>query len=289
MNLEPPKDAKQVQRLIGMIAALGRFISQSTEKCRPFFWLLGKKRKFLWDEDCSAAFQRIKTYLSFPPCLSIPCSREPLFLYLAASEHAVSAVLVRETHEGQKLVFFVSKTMNEIESRYLPLEKAALALIQAAKKLPHYFQASTVTILIDLPLKVLLHSSDFSGRVTRWGVHLGSLCVEYKPRTSIKGQVLADFVAEFQGKGGNSYPTNISSTYAEKGPFGWKLFVDGASNMKGAGAGIVFVSPEGLILEQAVRLGFLASNNEAEYEALLIGLRSAIRLGADHLQVFCDS
>uniref|UniRef100_A0A2N9GHT1 Integrase catalytic domain-containing protein n=1 Tax=Fagus sylvatica TaxID=28930 RepID=A0A2N9GHT1_FAGSY len=159
-----------VQRLTGMIAALGRFISRSVDKCRPFFRLLGKKMKFLWDEDCSAAFQGIKTYLSSPPCLSIPCSREPLFLYLAVSEHAVSAILVRETHEGQKPVFFVSKTMDETESRYLPLEKAALALIQAAKKLPHYFQASTVTVLTDLPLKVLMHSSDFSGWVTRWGV-----------------------------------------------------------------------------------------------------------------------
>uniref|UniRef100_A0A2N9GSW4 Uncharacterized protein n=1 Tax=Fagus sylvatica TaxID=28930 RepID=A0A2N9GSW4_FAGSY len=231
LNLEPPKDAKQVQRLTGMIAALGQFISQSVKKCRPFFWLLGKKRKFLWDEDCLAAFQRIKTYLSSPPCLSIPCSGEPLFLYLAISEHAVSAVLVRETHEGQKPVFFV----------------------------------------------------------TRWGVHLGSLGVEYKSRTSIKGQVLTDFVTEFQGKGGNSESTNISSPHTEEGSLGWKLFVDRASNMRGAGAGAILVSPEGLILEQAVRLGFLASNNEAEYEALLIGLRSAIRLGADHLQVFCDS
>ena len=84
-------------------------------------------------------------------------------------------------------MFFVSKTMDETESRYLPLEKAALALIQAAKKLPHYFQASTVTVLTDLPLKMLMHSSDFSGRITRWGVHLGSLGVEYKPQTSIKG------------------------------------------------------------------------------------------------------
>ena len=121
-----------------------------------------------------------------------------LFLYLAVSKHAVSAVLVRETHEGQKPVFFVSKTMDETESRYLPLEKAALALIQATKKLPHYFQASTVTVLTDLPLKMLMHSSDFSRRVTKWGVHLESLGVEYKPQTSIKGQVLDDFVAEFQ-------------------------------------------------------------------------------------------
>jgi hypothetical protein len=177
LNLQPPRDAKQVQRLTGMIAALGRFISRSADRCRPFFQLLGKKRKFLWDQECSDAFEGIKAYLSSPPCLSIPCSGEPLFLYLAVSEHAVSAVLVRETHEGQKPVFFVSKTMDETESRYLPLEKAALALIQAAKKLLHYFQASTITVLTDLPLKTLMHSSDFSGRVTRWGVHLGSLGV----------------------------------------------------------------------------------------------------------------
>uniref|UniRef100_A0A2N9FPT4 Integrase catalytic domain-containing protein n=1 Tax=Fagus sylvatica TaxID=28930 RepID=A0A2N9FPT4_FAGSY len=179
--------------------------------------------------------------------------------------------------------------MDETESRYLPLEKAALALIQAAKKLPHYFQANTVTVLTDLPLKMLMHSSDFSGRITRWGVHLGSLGVEYKPRTSIKGQVLADFVAEFQGKEASTESNHTPSPCVIGDSSEWKLFVDGASNMKGAGAGAVLVSPEGLILEQAVRLGFLASNNEAEYEALLIGLRSALRLGADRLQVFCDS
>jgi ribonuclease HI len=69
----------------------------------------------------------------------------------------------------------------------------------------------------------------------------------------------------------------------------WELFVDGASNSKGSGVGIVLVSPEGLVLKQVVWLKFLASNNEAEYEALMIGLRSARRLSASHLQVFCDS
>uniref|UniRef100_A0A2N9HT99 Uncharacterized protein n=1 Tax=Fagus sylvatica TaxID=28930 RepID=A0A2N9HT99_FAGSY len=258
LSLQPPKDAKQVQRLTGMVAALGRFISRSADRCRPFFQLLGKRRKFLWDQDCSAAFEGIKAYLSSPPCLSIPYSGEPLFLYLAVSEHAVSAVLIRETNEGQRPVFFVSKTMDETESRYLPLEKAALALIQAAKKLPHYFQASTVTVLTDLPLKMLMHSSDFSG-------------------------------TDYKGKEASTESNYTPSPCVIGDSSEWKLFVDGASNMKGAGAGAVLVSPEGLILEQAVRLGFLASNNEAEYEALLIGLRSALRLGADRLQVFCDS
>ena len=179
-----------------MIAALGSFISRSADKCKPFFPLLGKRSRFKWDEECSAAFQAIKAYLSTPPCLSIPNPGEPLFLYLAVSDHAVSAVLVWELGQEQRPVFFISKAMDEAELRYLPLEKATLALLHAAKKLPHYFQSSTVTVLSDLPLKMLLQRSDFTGRITRWGVYLGSLGVEYRPRTTIKGQVLAEFLAE---------------------------------------------------------------------------------------------
>ena len=67
------------------------------------------------------------------------------------------------------------------------------------------------------------------------------------------------------------------------------MFIDGASNAMGSGARAVLISPEGLIMEQAVRLNFLASNNESEYEALLIGFKCARKLGADRLRVFCDS
>uniref|UniRef100_A0A2N9FR62 Uncharacterized protein n=1 Tax=Fagus sylvatica TaxID=28930 RepID=A0A2N9FR62_FAGSY len=223
VSLEEPKNTKQVQRLTGMVAALGRFISRSADKCRPFFQLLRKKRNFLWDEACSAAFQELKAYLASPPCLSIPSPGEPLYLYLAVSEHAVSAVLVRETPDCQRPIFFISKTMTEAESRYLPLEKAALALVRAAKKLPQYFQATTVTVLTDLPLKALLQCSDFSGRITRWGVQLGSLGVEYKPRISIKGQVLADFVAEFQGKDSEPEPTSNRGLETTLVPAEWKV------------------------------------------------------------------
>ena len=128
------KNIKQVQRLTGMVTALDRFISRSADKCKPFFRLLGKMSKFVWNEECSVAFQGIKAYLSTPPCLSIPDPGEQLFLYLA-----VSAVLVQEFMQEQKPVFFVSKAMDETELRYLPLEKAALAVLQVTKKLPHYF------------------------------------------------------------------------------------------------------------------------------------------------------
>ena len=272
-----------------MVAALGRFISKSADKCKPFFRLLGKRSKFIWDEECSVAFQEIKTYLSTPPCLSIPIPGEPLFLYLAVSNHAASAVLVRELCKEQKPVFFVSKAMDETELRYLPLKKAALAILQAAKKLPHYFHSNIVTVLTNLPLKMLLQRSDFSGRITKWGVYLGSLGVEYKPRTAIKAQVLAEFLAEFQHDPSNSSSSTLAKTQLGSVIERWELHVDGASNSKGSGAGIVLVSPEGLIVKQAVRLTFSASNNEAEYEALMIGLKTADKLGANHLQVFCDS
>jgi hypothetical protein len=289
VDLAEPKNIKQLQRLTGMVAALSRFISKSVDRCKPFFRLLGKRNKFIWDEECSAAFQEIKTYLSTPPCLSIPIPGEPLFLYLAVSNHAVSAVLVRELCKEQRPVFFVSKAMDETELRYLSLEKAALAVLQAAKKLPHYFQSNIVRVLTDHPLKMLLQRSDFSGRITKWGVYLGSLGVEYKPRTAIKGQVLAEFLAEFQHDPGNSSSSAFARTQLGSATERWELYVDGASNSKGSGAGIVLVSPEGLILEQVVRLTFSASNNEAEYEALMIGLKTADRLGANHLKVFCDS
>ena len=181
IDLAEPRDAKQVQHLTRMVAALRRFISRSADRCRPFFRLQGRKRKFLLDDECSAAFQDIKSYLSSTPCLSIPTPGEPLFLYLAISDHAVSAVLVRQERLEQKPIFFVSKVMDEIELRYLPLEKAALALLQETKILPHYFQESTVTVLNDLPLRMLLQRSDFSRRITKWGVQLGSFDIEYKP------------------------------------------------------------------------------------------------------------
>uniref|UniRef100_A0A2N9FJ95 Integrase catalytic domain-containing protein n=1 Tax=Fagus sylvatica TaxID=28930 RepID=A0A2N9FJ95_FAGSY len=133
----------------------------------------------------------------------------------------------------------------------------------------------------------LFRSSDFSGRISKWGAHLGAYDVHYKPRTSIKGQVLADFVAEFAPEPSEQPTIEESPRSAEqdKGSSRWTLYVDGAANSRGSGLGVVLISPEGEMLEQAVRLGFGASNNEAEYEALLHGLRATKRLGAIFLDL----
>uniref|UniRef100_A0A2N9FQ06 Uncharacterized protein n=1 Tax=Fagus sylvatica TaxID=28930 RepID=A0A2N9FQ06_FAGSY len=290
-GLQPPRNVREVQRLTGMAAALNRFISKSAEKCRPFFDLIKKGKNFAWNEESDRAFERLKRYLSTPPLLSSPKEGEPLYIYLAASDKAVSAAIVRNGPGEQRPVYYTSKTMNGAETRYLPLEKSALALFIIAKKLPHYFQAHTMIVLTSLPLKALFRSSDFSGRISKWGAHLGAYDVRYRPRTSIKGQVLADFVAEFAPEH-SELPTieeHPRSAEQVKGKNWWTLYVDGAANSRGSGLGIVLISSEGEMLEQAVRLGFRASNNEAEYEALLHGLRAAKRLGARFLNIRFDS
>ena len=93
--MQPPRNPKEVQKLTGMIAALNRFISRLTDRCRPFFLLLNKWKWFKWIEECALAFQRLKEYLSRPLVMSSPEADEVLFAYIAVAPHAVSLVLIR--------------------------------------------------------------------------------------------------------------------------------------------------------------------------------------------------
>ena len=85
--------------------------------------------------------------------MSSPVVDELLFAYLVVALHAISLVLIRVDNGIQRPVYYVSKSLNEVEVRYLPLEKAILAVVHATRKLPHYFQAHTVVVLTQLPLK----------------------------------------------------------------------------------------------------------------------------------------
>ena len=121
---------------------------------------------------------------------------EVLFAYLAVAPHAVSFVLIREDNGVQRPVYYVNKSLHEAEVRYLSLEKAILAVVYATRKLPHYFQAHIVVILTQLPLKSILRSADYTGRIAKWGTILGAFDIKYMPRTSVKSQVLANLIAE---------------------------------------------------------------------------------------------
>ena len=196
-NLRSPQNPKEVQKLIGMAVALNRFISRSADRCRPFFLLINKWKGFEWTEECATAFQQLKAYLARLPIMSSPEPNEVLFAYIAVAPYAVSLVLIQVHNGVQRPVYYVSKSLHEAEVRYLPLEKAILAVVLDTRKLPHYFQAHTIVVLTQLLLKTILQSADYTGRIAKWGTILGAFDIKYMPRTSIKGQVLADFVAEF--------------------------------------------------------------------------------------------
>ena len=119
--------------------------------------------------------------------MSSPEVDEVLFAYLAVASHAVSFVLIREDNDVQRPVYSVSKSLHEAKVRYLSLEKAILAVVHATRKLPHYFQAHTVIVLTQLPLKSILRSANYTRRIAKWGIILGAFDIKYMPHTSIKG------------------------------------------------------------------------------------------------------
>ena len=103
---------------------------------------------------------------------------EVLFAYIAVALYAISLVLIRVDSGIQRPVYYVSKSLNEVDVRYLPLEKAILAVVHAIRKIPHYFQAHTVVILTQLPLKSVLRSADYTGRIAKLGMILGAFDIK---------------------------------------------------------------------------------------------------------------
>ena len=161
-----PRTKRYIQRLTGRIAALNRFVPRSSDKCRPFFKLLKKKTPFVWDDECRAAFDQLKEYLSSPPLLAKPVDKEPLMLYLAVSEIALSAALVRANGVTEQPVYYLSKALQDAETRYPMIQKLALALVVAARKLRPYFQCHPIVVMTSHPLRKVVHKPDIPSRLS---------------------------------------------------------------------------------------------------------------------------
>uniref|UniRef100_A0A2N9F200 Integrase catalytic domain-containing protein n=1 Tax=Fagus sylvatica TaxID=28930 RepID=A0A2N9F200_FAGSY len=280
LEMQPPKNTKEVQRLTGRIAALNRFMSRSTDKCLPFFKTL--KKAFEWTDECQQAFEELKKYLTEPPLLSPSKQGEELYLYLAVSPTAVSSALIREEERRQLPVYYTSRALRGAEERYPPMEKLAFALVTAARKLRPYFQAHTIVLLTNHPLRKAMNKPDAAGRLIQWSIELSEFDIDYRPRTAIKAQALADFIAEFTSK--DDEPTEDVEQASK-----WTVNIDGSSTKDSGGVGIVLRSPEGDIIKQAIRLQYPTTNNEAEYEALWWDSKRPRILGATELDVRSDS
>ncbi|XP_057465748.1 uncharacterized protein LOC130755372 [Actinidia eriantha] len=182
----------------------------------------------------------------------------------------------------------------------------------------HYFQVHPISVYTEYSPKDVLLKADLMGRLSKWSLELGQFDIKFSPRVAIKGQVLADFVAEFsprsvvpeqnqskppqagdhnlqgllRGDGTSDLPEGakvIIEPPQASPSLAWEMHVDGAKNSQGAGAGVVLKSPKGAIFEQCLQFSFPATNNKAEYEALIAGLRSTNKLGVHDLCIYSDS
>ena len=264
-TMRSPDNLKEVQWLVGRLMSLSRFMPRLADKIRPILKLMKKVEKFAWNESCKEAFQIIKKALTEPPILSKPVHGTPLLVYLAVSPEAVSAAIVQGETE-QKPIYFVSRVLQDAETRYQMIEKVALALVHTSRRLRQYFQSHEVIVRTDFPINKILQKPELAGRMIGWSVELSEFSIKYEPQGPIKSQCLADFTSELQQC---QEPETI-----------WILHVDGSSSKKGGGAGIVLEGPKNIQIEQSLRFGFPTSNNQAEYEALIAGLLLAKDVGA---------
>ncbi|XP_022040352.1 uncharacterized protein LOC110942899 [Helianthus annuus] len=190
------------------------------------------------------------------PTLTAPRKKEPLILYLSAAVNAVGAVLIVEREGVQTPIYYVSKMLNDPEIRYSIMEKLVLALVHASRRLRRYFADHVITVLTNDKIGQILSKPEISGRLAKWAIELSAHTLIYKLRPTIKGQA---------------------------------LYTNGASNEDGAGEGLRLVNPDGQELTYAICIDFKSTNNEAENEALLAGLRLAVKLGVQHLEAHVDS
>ena len=151
LDMTSPKTIKEVQKLIGRIVALNKFVSKATDKCLPFFKIL--KQAFAWTDECEVAFQELKYYLSNPPLLSPSKEGENLYLYMIVSATVVGVALVWEEDKTEFPVYYVSQAFQGAEAKYPRIEKIAFTLIVASRKLSPYFQANPILVMTDQPIK----------------------------------------------------------------------------------------------------------------------------------------
>lgn len=160
---------------------ISRFISQHTDRCLPFFKLLKKEAQFGWDEECQRALDRIHEYLGSPPVLSPPKQDRPL-LYVSATTEAMAAVLAQHDDDGRKerAIYFISKSLDDNEKKFLHVEKLCLAVVWATSKSRHYLLCQPIKLLAKMdPLKYIFSQTTMSARVSKWQIKLLEFDISY--------------------------------------------------------------------------------------------------------------
>ncbi|XP_052312616.1 uncharacterized protein LOC112328848 [Populus trichocarpa] len=296
--MSSPKTEKEVRGFLGRINYIARFIAQLTTTCEPIFRLLRKKNPGTWNEECEEAFNKIKHYLQNPPLLVPPVSGKPLVLYLTVTEAAMGCVLGQHDETGRKerAIYYLSKKFTECEARYTEIERLCCALVWAAKRLRHYMLYYTTWLISKVdPLRYICNKPFLSSRIARWQVLLAEYDIIYMTRKAVKGSAIANHLADNAVEDYEpldfDFPDEdiLSIEKEEEKTDWWTMFFDGAVNVYGNGAGAVIISPDKKQYPVSVKLHFECTNNTAEYEVCILGLKAALELKIKKLDVYGDS
>ncbi|GJX19654.1 reverse transcriptase domain-containing protein [Tanacetum coccineum] len=248
--MQSPRTWGKMRSLAGKVVALNRFLFQSADKSLPFFEMLKditkeNKDDYQWTEEAENAFQELKKMILDLLPLSTPLLEETLFIYLTASKEAVIVVLLAVRKGRQCPMHYVSRTLHDTERNYALLEKLALALRHVSRRLRRYFEAHPITVIIDQPIKQVLSRAKASGKLAQYSVELGAYNITYEPCNAIKGKILADFINEVLVGSETMVPRSTLYTVDHQKDCReeWILYTDGASSVKGSGAGLVLVRP----------------------------------------------
>jgi hypothetical protein len=232
-KMAKPSNKKDVMKLTGMMVALGHFISKLSEKGLPFFKILKKADKLVWDDEAQKAFEALKESVTTPPVMTPPIPKETLLLYISATTNVVSIVFVTEREEEgqaypvQRPVYYVSEVLADAKTHYTQPQKLLYVLLITSRKLRHYFQAHKIVVLSSFLLGEIIRNRDANSRIVKWSIELGEFEIEFCPRQAIKSQILTDFVSEW---------TEIQMPPPKERPEHWIMYFDGALNLEGAGA-----------------------------------------------------
>jgi hypothetical protein len=206
-------------------------------------------------------------------------------LYVSASHAAFSAALVQEKQDGQAKkqvpVYFVSEVLSLSKRNYTKLEKVLYVVLMASRKLRHYFQSYHIVVPSSQPLKDIIRNREATGRVGKWAIELDEFNIDYVHRSSIQSQALVDFIADWTPGAQDDERTKDNEA--------WTVFCDGSRGTFGTGAAAILISPSKIRTCYAARLEFNCTNNIAEYEGLLLGLRKLKAMGIRRAILKSDS
>ncbi|XP_050238260.1 uncharacterized protein LOC126687746 [Mercurialis annua] len=212
-----------------------------------------------------------------------PKPNQPLLLYLPAAPQSLGCMLAQEDQGVERSVYYLNRALTDTETRYSDIEKLCLCLYFTCCKLRYYMLPVVVYVLAQIDvIKYILSRPYIRNRMGKWVVAMSEFTLVYVPQKAVKGQVLADFLADHTG-------TALKEGIGCMELHPWKLWFDGSRTYRGAEAGIVIVSPSGARFTMSCSLNFKCTNNQAEYEALILGLEILMELGAISIQVWGDS